>query len=53
MKKENNKLTKITPVDRFGWRAAFHMRYRKATRAAILSERQGCNIHRAGFAQLD
>ena len=28
-------------------------RYRRATRAAILSERQGWNIHRAGFAKLD
>ena len=28
-------------------------RYRRAARAAILSERQGWNIHRAGFAKLD
>ena len=28
-------------------------RYRRATRAAILSERQGWNIHRAVFVKLD
>ena len=28
-------------------------RYKRATRAAMLSERQEWNIHRAGFAKLD
>ena len=28
-------------------------RYRRATQASILSERQGFNVHRAGFAKLD